>query len=63
MQIKFFLATVFASMVLATPAIKQLSSLDHPKLVGRPKGATTPSGGSCCSSLEGLCSSDCVSDE
>ncbi|KAF6798210.1 hypothetical protein CSOJ01_12764 [Colletotrichum sojae] len=59
MQFKLILATFFATAALAVPAIEQNSALEHPKLVGRPKGPTNPSGPSCCSSTPGVCQSSC----
>ncbi|GKT66105.1 hypothetical protein ColTof3_13444 [Colletotrichum tofieldiae] len=59
MQFKFIIATLFASMALAIPAIEQLDALDHPKLVGRPKGGPG-SGPSCCSAIREHCSEWCA---
>ncbi|WQF89180.1 hypothetical protein CDEST_14194 [Colletotrichum destructivum] len=59
MRFHLVVAAFFASVTLADPAVKQLNPLDHPKLVGRPKGDPSHSGGSCCSHDPGVCQPSC----
>ncbi|KAH9232367.1 hypothetical protein K456DRAFT_1725691 [Colletotrichum gloeosporioides 23] len=59
MQFKIAIVTLFAAMTMANPAIRQSNALEHPKLVGRPRGGDTPSQPSCCSYIPGECQASC----